>query len=269
MAPKIYTFFTLARILATGGIFTFHYLELTGHYSANLDIYSIMVFCFLTRYFSSGSSVRPLNWLCKRLFTIMIPYWVVIVPALFINAAIQYKQTSLLMDTITLFGGNLFLNNPVYVIAWYITFVNLLYFFIYLMNLADRQVFKVFFGGLGYFCFGFLLNLPYYFLSFLMGILCSKILPPKSKDTLREGSLNNLIYYIQDRCYAFFLIHGGVLLFFTVKMNMSGLALFITAFATSVFGALVLQWITTPLLSHAVSKTILVPTTAEGHIGDA
>ncbi len=114
---------SVLRIFATSGIFIFHLLGLYDKNNKGIDYLSILIFCLLTGYLSYGIKSNPYNWLKKRFLSILIPYWIVIVPALIINRIICYKNTSILSDVITLLGGNLFLETKVYVIAWYITFV--------------------------------------------------------------------------------------------------------------------------------------------------
>ena len=122
------------RICATAGIFLFHILGLYGFNQHHIDFYSILVFCFISGYLINKLGKNAFKWFTKRAFKILIPYWIVIIPALIINRIISYKDTTVIEDFITVLGGNMFLDKKVYVIAWYITFVLLLYGFNYFLS---------------------------------------------------------------------------------------------------------------------------------------
>ena len=118
---------SIARILATLAIFVFHYLGLLGLYQHRLSLWALLTFSFLSGYLAQSRGTARLPWVVRRYFSVMIPHWLVIGPVLVANWIVAYKPISPLTALVTFFGGNLFLENPLYVITWYVTFVLLLY----------------------------------------------------------------------------------------------------------------------------------------------
>ena len=245
------------RIFATGSIFIFHILGLYEMKKHHLDFISILIFCFLTGYFSTKVKSVPLFWLKKRIFSIMIPYWIVIIPALILNRILSYKNTSFLTDAITLLGGNLFLHQSVYVIAWYITFILLLYGFIFLQSFAKTPLTNSFIWIIGFMLFHIAFHKGWYFISLGLGYSFTKIIPPPSKIIANKGKLNRVFFVLQDHCYAFFLIHGGVLLLLSQICKFSLIFSLIWGFILSGVGAITLNKISKKLLTLLFKKMIL------------
>ena len=253
------TYLSIARIVATGGVFTYHTLAILeidvsdflgfGSNYYVIGIFSLMTFCFLSGYLSYfGVRRQPLNWLCRRISTIMIPYWIVIIPVVLVNHIIQYKETTLLMDIVTVLGGNLFLDSPLYVIAWYITLVNLFYLFVFLLSLSKKVALKLMTWALGLICFCYLLSMTGFFVAFALGYFGARIIPPPTKDFSRMDTQDRMLFYVQDKCYAFFLIHGGVLILLFVKLEMTGYSLFWWGLLVTSIGAVILQKISRLLI---------------------
>jgi hypothetical protein len=178
----------------------------------------------------------------------MVPYWLVIIPVMAANQIVQYKQLSSVQCGITLLGGNLFLENPLYVIAWYVTFVLILYAYAYLESFfhSYQIVICMFIGVMLFF---FWLGNYNYFLVFLIGLRMSDGWRSENAgggDGLwRQVSL--WLFVIQRYCYAFFLVHGAVLLCLVKKTNVSEAALFLIGFFLSAVLAVALYTIGKPL----------------------
>ena len=68
------------RFLATGGIFLFHVLGIANLNNNYLDFISILIFCFLSGFFGTKVNLHPHKWIIRRFFSIMILYWLVIIP---------------------------------------------------------------------------------------------------------------------------------------------------------------------------------------------
>lgn len=238
----------LMRILATCGIFFYHFIKLNGYSGYRIDFFSILAFSFLSGYLASFNTGNLNLWFYKRIFGIMIPYWIIIVPIIIINKIFSYKKTSLLEDFITFFGGNLFLENPVYVIAWYITYINLLYMFIYLLNLKKEVFYKVFILTLGFLFFVNYLKFGMYFFSFIFGVVLSKFFEPPGREYSSRG-VNLILFKIQSYCYSFFLIHGGVLIFFVHFFKLPFLWLLFYSFFISASLAVFLKYFSEELLN--------------------
>ena len=249
-------FLGIARIAATIGIFMFHFLALTGGDRHNIDFYAILTFCFLTGYLSFGAHKEPLKWLYRRLSSILVPYWFVIIPVVILNRIVHYKETTLTMDVITVLGGNLFLNNPIYIIAWYITFVNIMYIFLFLQSATTNNILRLVFWAAGWIFFGVYLHKPYYFIAFSIGYFGAILFPlPQMKiKEMKPG--NRIIFSVQDKCYAFFLIHGGVLIFLSVVLKLTGLSLLLWGVFLSAIGSVLLRHMSKPLTKKVIDLAL-------------
>ncbi|WP_320041041.1 acyltransferase family protein [uncultured Desulfobacter sp.] len=232
---------SLARIFATFGIYMFHVLSQFGVNNHNIDFISILVFCFLTGFLSSNVKLDRYQWLKKRVFSIMLPYWLVIIPVLLANRVVCYKETTLFEDLVTFWGGNMFLKNKVYVIAWYITFILLIYLFTYFQSLYKNLYFKIIVWAIGFCIFSLWLNKEYYFLSFAIGFLISTRYPVLPGRKNNKTYLENKLFSIQSHCYCFFLIHGGVLVALCYFLHINIVELFLYGMLLSVFGAITLK----------------------------
>lgn len=242
------------RIIAVAGIFLFHILALYHYDNRNIDFYSILIFCFLSGYLSSNiNKLNRLLWLKKRFFSIMVSYWIVIIPALVLNRFFNYKHTLLLGDIVTLLGGNMFLETKVYVEAWYITFVLLLYIFIFLQSFAKVPVIKLFCWFLAFLLFtamGF--SKSVYFLAFTLGFLLSQIVAPPKKAESGSNVLSILLFKIQRYGYDFFLLHGGILVFLSVVMKLDIVATIVLGLLITILGSLLLNKVSGSLIRRLV-----------------
>ena len=209
---------SLLRLVATGAIFIFHYLGLFGYPRYRIDFFAILVFCFLSGYLAKVDKSDRAEWFIKKYFDIMVCYWIVIVPVIITNEIVEYKNINFLDGFLTFFGGNLFLEDPLYVIAWYVTFVLILYSYLYMESFLDSYWFIFFSRSVALF-FSFIYNKEYYFFAFFVGLWMSKHFSRSAlvKSTNLTKRLSLLAFKTQKYCYSFFLVHGAVLLFF-VKM---------------------------------------------------
>lgn len=256
MDPIISHMLNLLRIAATSGIFVYHFFTLAGNNIDILFVTAILIFCFLTGYLSHSVYQHPLKWLIRRFYSIMVPYWFVIIPALLCNRLISYKETNLTRDLASLLGGSLFVDDRVYVISWYVTFVLFLYLFVFILTWAKngRQVFLTW--TLALLFFGLLLEMLGFFMAFTAGLLFAGIRPPPPKKISRETPLGEKLFFLQDKCYTFFLIHGAVLLFFfKTDLITQGAVFFVLALLVSGLGALFLRKLTAPLVSIMIKKS--------------
>lgn len=227
---------SLLRIVATMLIFVFHFLGLFCLNNKNLDLVGISIFSFI-----SGFLIYPLDmptgkWIKKKYLQTMIPYWLVITFVIIINYYIGYKHKSLIELLIIFFAGGMFVTKPLYVIAWYITFILSLYgMFVFCFSFKNNYV-KFINFSISIAVYVFIIKHPsVYALSFIAGILLKKMSLQKSNIPLiNHNSFSNTLFYIQNRCYSFFLIHGGVLLFFVKMVPLSpAKCFFISFFITS------------------------------------
>lgn len=223
------------RIIAAVFIYIFHFQRLYNlpHYS--LDMYGISLFLFISGFFSCQRNRSLHVWLLKRFMSIMIPYWSVILVVLFINDVIKYKQTTLISNIIVFLGGSMFLEDPVYVISWYITLILLFYIGVYMVKLLKYIWLQVPFFIILFFIFLYVTKEPIlYFIAFVVGYgakcfseFCPRILFHKLNFLDR---VNKILFIVQNHCYSFFLIHGGILLFLITVLRLNKALSFILGF---------------------------------------
>jgi hypothetical protein len=226
---------SIARITACTMIFIYHHSGLYEKSLGPLDFFALIIFVFLSGYFSfkNGTSNYKIlfAWLIRRIKAIMIPYWQVILLVIFINEFYQYKDTTFLKNMIIMLGGSMFLDNPLYIISWFITLILLLYLFIFAFQISSNKIFKfiIFIVGLS---FGILLNKYLYFLAFCAGYTVKQIKEKYFHIAVKARfiRLNEVCFLIQNYCYSFFLIHGGVLLLAIKVLKLSPVSSFIMSF---------------------------------------
>lgn len=233
---------SIARIIACGMIFIYHHSGLYGKSLHPLDFYAIIVFVFLSGYFSyqknNLNNKHLIIWLMRRLKAIMIPYWQVMLLVILINQFYRYKETTFLKNTLIMLGGSMFLNNPLYVISWFITLILLLYAFIFVFQIPSNKTYKTLIFLICFSC-SILLNKYFYFLAFCAGYAFKPIKKKyfNSFINIRLILLNQIAFKIQNYCYSFFLLHGGVLL------------LAIKVLKLSPFNSLVISFILTSIIT--------------------
>lgn len=121
---------SVARVAATLAIFVSHYLGLIELDQYRVTFWALPTFAFLSGYLGQARNTSRVRWAARRYLSIMIPHSVVIVPVIIANWAFQYKPVSLSAGAVTFLGGNLFLDSPLYVITWSVTFVLMLYVYL-------------------------------------------------------------------------------------------------------------------------------------------
>lgn len=247
---------SVARMIATFGIFVFHYFSLLGKAQHRLDFYSIMLFCFISGYLAKINTHNRSSWFIKRYFSIMIPYWFVIIPVVATNQIYHYKQVTYLSVIVTIIGGNLFLNNPVYVIAWYITFILLIYVYAVLETAMPAKG-KIFFMVISTAAFSIVFHKGLYFVAFILGSRISFWAPVErtnNRTPAREALVNTFLS-VQKYCYPFFLVHGAVFIFLLHHTSVSLRYLFEWAFILSALSSKILYEVTKPIEIYATRKT--------------
>ena len=85
----------------------------------------------------------------------------VIIPVVLMNHIVQYKETTLMMDLISILCGNLFIDNPIYVVAWYITFISLIYLFLFSQFLVKSNLARVLVWISGFMYFSVYVNFQF------------------------------------------------------------------------------------------------------------
>jgi hypothetical protein len=251
---------SVARLIAISMIFVFHWLRLLERYHYRLDFKAILIFCFLSGYLINLSSgTQKFTWFIRRYFSIMVPYWLVVIPIIIANQLFQYKPATIISTMVTILGGNLFLSNPVMVTAWYITFVLLLYLYALLKSFCSSLLqIVLMIVGLFSFYFLFHMDMVYYFIAFIAGLYLapwSTVWRMKNRSYAYRSSAA-VLFRIQRYCYSFFLIHGLVCLVFYKMTTFPVGEKFILSFLLSAFLSFFLYTIARPLESIAVDKLL-------------
>lgn len=223
---------SVLRIIATILIFIFHFQGLYGFQNKNIDLIGISLFCLI-----SGFLAYPINsptgtWFKKKYIQTMVPYWLIIIFVIIINYYVGYKHKQIYELVIIFFAGGMFVEKPLYVIAWYITFILSLYGMFALWSSGKNIYMKSFYLILSIAIYILIIKHPYqYALSFISGIILKKIsLQKKTNSKKIQSNFNKILFLVQNRCYSFFLIHGGVLLFFVKVVPLSPVMCFILSF---------------------------------------
>jgi hypothetical protein len=248
---------SVARLAATGAIFLFHYLGQLKYQQYRLDFFAIMAFCFLSGYLININKKARREWSIKRYFGIMIPYWLVIIPVMVANEIVHYKTLSPVEYGVTFLGGNMFLDNPLYVIAWYVTFILILYAYAYIESFFHSYQIAICML-IGAMLFFFWLGNGYHFLVFLVGLRLSywwRAEYDRGGYGLRR-KVSLWLFVVQRYCYLFLLIHGAVLLFLVKMTKVSEAALFLVALSLSAVLAVALYTIGKPLHIFVANKTL-------------
>jgi len=233
--------FSILRIFATIWIFIFHYLVMMGIKPSYFSsFYAISGFCFLSGYFAVTNS--PNNWIIRRYFRIMLPYWIVMVAIMAINYLMPYKKVTFIDGLISLMGGSLFLNDPLYIISWFITLILILYLSVYLFSITPVPVnFMVLLGTL-YFLSS-IKHAALYMIIFYTGFFLSKFEFKNKRPKpvrFRSEKLNKILYSTQKFSYCFFLVHAAVLHLFMRTLRDGKIHIFVFSFLLSILSALIL-----------------------------
>lgn len=232
-----------------------------GHRQYQIDFYAILAFSFLSGYLSGGSYKDPRLWLKKRYFRIMIPYWIVIILVYLANMVNKYKQVTWLKGFAALIGGNMFVEDPLYVISWYITLVLIFYLYAFLQSFCSYPL-KIIFTVVCLLIFSVWLDKTYYFIAFVAGLCLSERRNKRSTSPhFLYWKVSSILFFIQKYCYSFFLIHGGVLLFFFRVINVRPFSILVLSFVATSFFSVLLYSIVQPLQIWATNQGPIAPKT--------
>ncbi len=209
---------SLLRIIATFIIYIFHVLRIYDLPGYSFDIIGISIFCFLSGWFCYPVDKPVGPWLLNKFKRILIPYWLVILIVILANAAVSYKEKTLIELVVIFLGGSLFVDNPLYIISWYITFILCLYVMVSLYNYPKHPVSKILILVLSLLFYLYIIQRPLvYLFAFVIGYYLRFFVAEKQvkKSTTRVLlALNRSLFFIQNRSFSFFLLHGGVILFY-------------------------------------------------------
>jgi hypothetical protein len=181
----------------------------------------------------------------------------VIFPVIVANQVFQYKPVGLWTQIVTILGGNLFLDNPLYVIAWYVTFVLLLYVYAVAESFCNswQKIICMAVGAALFYSGSFVGK---YFIAFIVGLRLSDWRPLRSSAEVGNARrrIASFLFVIQRYCYRFFLLHGAVLLIFAKKAAVSAHGLFWLSLTATAVLSIVLHSVARLLERFAVDKTL-------------
>lgn len=251
---------SVLRITATLIIYLFHCHGLYGRGDSSPLFYAFAFFLFLSGYYAVLKRNTAVRWIKRRLRRIYIPYWLVISGVVASNLIVQYKPAGPKVLFFLLIGGNLFIENKLYVIAWFISIIIFLYLYVFLMAYYRSMVFRFLLSvALVYTMSHY--NIPYYFyVAFVLGWglhylmlrsgLSRAVLPLSPAAGSRLLRICRPLLTVQNYSYEFFLVHGGILLLFTKILKAPyGVTLYVGIMVTAV-NAVILKELTRRIDLH-------------------
>lgn len=247
---------SVMRILATMIIYKFH-CEMQYDTSSKHHLFiAFSFFLFISGYYSTIVNKSPVVWIVDRLKRIYIPYWVVIAGVVVVNLFADYKEVGYKELFFLLIGGNLFVEHKLYVIAWFVSAIVIMYLCVFVMNyfryISVRIVILV-----SLVCLLMSYGMPIdFFIFFGLGYAIHSILIQSGLE-FKYIFVNDNVYkfyntvaipirFIQDFSYEFFLVHGGVVLFFTKIIH--------TQYYVALYGGLVATIVGAIALKKIASK---------------
>lgn len=247
------------RIISTLIIYIFHCNSQYNIQSNDSLFYAFTFFLFISGYYSFFEKNSPHKWIINRLKRIYIPYWIVIIGVILANLIFQYKEMSTKEIFFALIGGNLFVEHKIYVIAWFISVIICLYICVYIYKFINNFTLKILL------CFGIVtllikFDIPYdFFISFLLGYVIHYFISRNKleykniiKNPIHIGIFNTiyrLLFTTQNYSYEFFLLHGGVILFFTQVLHVNYKTSMYAGISLTFIGAIFLKIITKKIIA--------------------
>jgi len=246
------------RSLATFYIFIFHCNGLYGVSNFGLVNNAFAIFMFISGYYTYLNGKDINSWLKRRIKRIFIPYWIVMGGAILSNSIFKYKDVTLFEYVASLLGASFFLENKLYVISWFISIITIFYiqtFFTWKQKGTARRIV----AAITFSAIAIAINIPpnfilMYQLGLITNIALSTVLSPDITISISSPSkyklftaANDVVQILQKYSYDFFLLHGGVLIFFSKLIH--------TQYATTLLLALTITAILSIIL-HKTTDTI-------------
>lgn len=251
-----YYWISLLRIGATFLIFLFHYLGQTGCNNTHIDTLGIAVFCFISGYLVSNPKKSSIKWLWGRYLKIIVPFWIIYGVIIVINYFISYKDKSWIELFITFISGGLFFDDPLYVISWFITFILFLYAMVFFSTFSSFISINIFVFCLFSVAYIAIVKQPLiYLFAFFIGFILDKFLL-KPAVQISQTTPHKVLSYVQDRCYSFFLIHGGIILFFNKFIGLKNESLFFASLVVSMILACIHYETSYRILNYLKTRSV-------------
>lgn len=164
----------------------------------------------------------------------------------------KYKDVGASEIFFLIIGGNLFIENKLYVITWFISVIIFLYLCVYVLSFVKNLFIKILITS-ALIAILIKFNIPYYFfISFASGYflhnifiksdLESKTFLSKRKNVKIFRMFAGPLLLVQNYSYEFFLMHGGILLFFTKVLHASYEIALYGGIAATLAGSIVLKF---------------------------
>lgn len=252
---------SILRVSACFMIYLHHFIR---HYTFdyNFSIVAIGIFVFIAGYLSYPIK-KSGNWFYRRILNIFIPYWLMLFPLMLVNHILHYKEISILSLIISFLGGTFFLNDPLFLVSWFITFIIGLYLIVYWVTKAAEPYKVLFLVGLLTIYFSLMsqfrspLRLLFWEICFFIGYISrfysvAKV-PSKSFGLIVDNSntrrINTFLFDIGKHTYAFYLTHGFVLLLLMKSGSIHVTLLFVLGLVLSGACAVILNYVSSKIIN--------------------
>lgn len=242
---------SLLRAAATLAIFIFHIKGLYGYDNKHMVDCAFSAFMYLSGFYCVIKDQSPGEWLTSRLKRIYLPYWFVCSAVIAADAVTQYKELTFAKVVVLLAGGNFFLEDNLYTVAWFVTVVVLYYAAVFLLYSFREAVYwavLIFVIIYLYYRIGIHLSFSFFFFfGFIFHFLLknSKLLllkfPMKGVKLQVVMNVRVLLRYVDSISYEFYLTHGIVLLCFCRVLKLNYITCLYLSFATSLLSAFFLK----------------------------
>lgn len=249
---------SVLRIAATLIIYIFHCEMQYDAYSKHHLFFAFSFFLFISGYYSVYTNKMPIAWIADRLKRIYLPYWIVIVWVIIVNIFVDYKEIGIKELFFLIIGGNLFVEHKLYVIGWFISAIVVMYICVFVITYFRYVIVKVVILA-----FLAVLLLDYgmpldFFVFFSIGYALHVVLIRSGLELRQVAMKDKFVKFycaiaapvrrIQDYSYEFFLVHGGVVLFFTKVLHTKYFVALYGGFFMTIIGAIVLKIISNRLV---------------------
>lgn len=241
---------SVLRVVATLIIFVFHCNGLYGHANGRMLLVSFALFMFLSGFYCFIGNRSSFEWIVRRLKRIYVPYWAVAALVIVSNEVFRYKSVSLVDLLVFVAGGNFFLRTNLYVIAWFVSVMILLYICMFIVSLQNKNSTKLIvtlllsaallsIGLPLYFLVFFFVGYSLHYLLKRAGILSVR-LGCGSVNCRRLQYVHAKLRWVDGISYEFYLLHGAVLLCFYKIVHVSYASCLLVSFVLTVMGAVAL-----------------------------
>jgi len=134
--------FSFLRSIAVFLIFLHHYCKtvfLLNQYTL-APVLAIAIFVFVSGFLSRRKIVDPFRWIVKRIFRILLPYWILFNLLVVMNLVLGFRPYDYSNYFFELLGLQLFVR-PFYEATWFISYILILYFIVFVVSFFRYHIF--------------------------------------------------------------------------------------------------------------------------------